>query len=94
MCPLLNDLVAHAEIVEIHEATRGLRRIVEQCEAVAHKVRQRVHHPQRLADRGPLLAVAAMEETGAVGPVAKIAFHLQVDDVVGQWHAVHLHRPT
>src|SRR5690606_8411752 len=51
------DRVAETEVVEVHEPAGFLRGEVEQAEAIAHEVLQRVDHLQGLADPCPPVAV-------------------------------------
>ena len=54
-------------------AAGGLGRVVEQAEAIAHEVRERVAHLQRVADGRPRLAVEAVEEARLVRAILEIA---------------------
>ena len=72
------NLVLHSEIIKIGKTARGLGRVVEQSETVAHKMRNRIRHFQRLPDFGPRFTVEALKEMGNVGAVFEIAFGLEI----------------
>ncbi len=75
--------MGHAKVIEIGKSPRAFGRIAEEREAIAHEVRERVLHLERGAQRRPDPVVEAVEESGGVRAVPKIAFGLQVDEVLG-----------
>ncbi len=62
----MGDLVADPEVVEIHETTCGLGRVVEEREAVAQEMGQGIGHLEELPNGDPLLAIEAVKEPGEV----------------------------